>query len=54
MEIRSVDMEEAVDIFPNSIQKKWSLKLCFSSKFVKLKYINYIVLEKLCIEVDGM
>ena len=41
----------------NSIQESWSMKFCFSGRFVTLKYINYIVFEyfvkKLMVCGDG-
>ena len=40
-------------ILLNSIKEIWSIKLCFSSRFVTQKYIDHIVLEIVCIEVDG-
>ena len=34
-----MDMEEAMDLFANSMHDSWSLKLCFISRFVTLIYI---------------
>ena len=53
-----ITIEEAIDILLNSIQKHWSVKLCFIGSIVTLKYIDYIALEiymytVLCIEIDG-
>ena len=43
-----------MDVLLNFIQESRSLKLCFSSRFVTLKYKDYTVSEVLCVEVDGM
>ena len=40
-----LNREESVEVSLNLIQESWSIKLCFSSRFVTLI---------LCIEVDGM
>ena len=51
-----IEMVKAVDIFAQLHARKLELKTCFSSTctFVTLKYIDYIVLGIVCIEVDGM
>ena len=49
-----IDMVKAVDIFAQLHARKLELKTCFSSTFVTLKYLDYIVLGIVCIEVDGM
>ena len=49
-----IDMKEAVDIFAQLHTRSWILKIWFSSRFVTVKYVDYIVLEILCIEIDGI
>ena len=49
-----IDRKEAVDILAQIRIRKLELNLCFSSRFVTLKYKDYIVLEILHIEVGGI
>ena len=44
-----IDIKEAVEILAQLHTKKLELNLCVSSRFVTLRFKDYIVLEILCV-----